>query len=176
MQALIIVSTIEIGQKKIPYTHWCMPTHTHTHSIISVQTNHTNHTVSSLYPRVREYGIYGELRAWQEIVCEPQSLLSSVQYKHPHYWKQQIFLAKQFPPQAVSLIALDVFSWWRGGGLKKKLMWDPKQSLVPRFFNFLPQSSCVEIEPESVIGVIILSHYVAESAGKMSSQLRLSLP
>ncbi len=34
----------------------------------------------------------------------------------------------------------------------------------------------MEKEPESVIGVIILSHYVAESGGKMNSQLRLSLP
>ena len=57
------------------------------------------------------------------------------------------------------------------------MMRDQEHSLVPCFFNFLPQSSCAEIEPESVIGVIILSHYVAESGGgKMSSQLRLSLP
>lgn len=55
-------------------------------------------------------------------------------------------------------------------------MRDPEQSLVPLcFFNFLPQSSCAETEPESVIGMIILLHYVAESCGKMSSQLQLSL-
>lgn len=48
------------------------------------------------------------------------------------------------------------------GGWKKKCMWDPEQRLVPCFFNFLPRSSCAEIEPESVIGVIILSHHVGE--------------
>lgn len=46
-------------------------------------------------------------------------------------------------------------------------MRDPEQSLFPLCaFHFLPQSSGAEIEPETVIGVIILSHYVAGGGGR----------
>lgn len=100
--------------------------------------------------------------------------LFSVQYKQPHYWKQQIFLAKQFPQQAGSLIALDVLSQRHVGFLKK---WFEIRSLIPCcFFNFLPQSSCAEKEPESIIAVIILPHDLAESSGKIRSQSQLSVP
>lgn len=101
--------------------------------------------------------------------------LSYVQYKQSYYWKQQIFLAKQFPPQAESLIALDVVSWQHGGaGKKKNDVRSGAELFLVSLISF--HRAPVLKSSQRVLLVWLFCCTMWESGSKISSQLWLSLP